>query len=170
MKTVRVIVAIFVLALPCACSKKQADTPATASPAAAAARPAPIADPCRLLTQDEASEAAGAKLSPGETRRFGSITRCSFFNKADPSREVMLDVQNETASVPDDQLFDSYTHMPDVHAVSGIGDQALWVHNEIASGFTILKGGHMVEMKLPRSVDPLSPPAQQAAKAIASRM
>jgi len=109
-------------------------------------------------------------LSPGEMRRFGIVTRCSFFYRADPSRDVLLDVQNETAPVTDAELFDSYTHMPDVQRVSGIGEQALWNHSEIGSGLDILKNGHMVEMKVPRSIATVTPPVEKAAKAIASRM
>lgn len=175
MKKLGVVITVAAIVLPCACSKNkpeaQAPTSSAASSSAASpVRATPIADPCKLLTQAEASAAAGATLNPGETRRFGIVTRCSFFNPADPPREVLLDVQNETAPVSDSELFDSYTHMPDVQKVSGIGDQALWVHNQIDSEVDIMKGGHLVQMKVPRSIAAMTPAVENAAKAIASRI
>lgn len=170
MKRLSVFLSLAAMLLPCACSKNKPEAQAASSAAASPARATPIADPCTLLTQAEASAAAGVTLSPGQTRRFGVVTRCTFTDRADPSREVLLDVQNETAPVADPELFDSYTHLPDVQRVSGIGDQALWVHNEIDSEVDILKGGRLVEMKVPRSVTTMTPAITTAAKAIASRM
>jgi hypothetical protein len=81
-----------------------------------------------------------------------------------------MDVHNETAPVADAVLFDSYTHMPDVKPVSGIGDQALWSHSEIGSGLDILKGGRLVQVGLPRTMTTMTPGVERAARLIASRM
>lgn len=174
MRMLGVVITLAAIALPCGCSKSKSETQAatagTTSSEVSPVRATPIADPCKLLTQAEASKIVGATLNPGETRRFGVVTRCSFFNRADPAREVLLDVQNETAPVSDSALFDSYTHLPGVQHVSGVGDQALWVHNEIDSEVDILKGGRLVEMKVPRQVATMTPAVEGAAKAIASRM
>jgi len=107
--------------------------------------------PANLLTQVEASEAIGAKLGPGELKRMGIITRCTYYNRA-TDQMLWLDVHNETAPEPDAVLFDSYTHMPNVKPVSGIGDQALWSHSDFGSDLDILKGGRLVLMGLPRTM------------------
>ena len=175
MKLVRVMMVASALASTCAYSGTKA-RPAHATGASttgSAAATARISDPCKLLTQAEASEAIGAKLDPGELKRFGAITRCSFYNKRDREQELFLDVHNETATVPDAALFDASTHSPDAKPVHGIGDQALWYHSDDRFGGTsldILKGGRFVHVILPRTIKTLTPSVEKAGKLIASRM
>lgn len=171
MRLARVIVIGVAFASACACSEKKATPdqpdPATNVQPASAAR---IADPCKLLTQAEASEAMGAKLEPGVSRQFGVITRCTFSNKRIPEQDLFLDVHNETAPESDSALFDSYTHVPDIQHLSGIGDQALWAHSELSTRLGIFKGGRLVEVGLPRQIVTITPALDKAAKLIASRM
>ena len=88
--------------------------------------PPRIADPCRLLTQAEASEAIGAKLEAGELKQFGGITRCSFYNMRDNEQGLILDVKNENSPTSDSAYFESDSHNPDAKAVSGIGSGILF--------------------------------------------
>lgn len=175
MKLVRVMVVASALASTCACSgtKPGPGQPADASTAGQPASVARIPDPCKLLTQAEASEAIGAKLDAGELKQFGAITRCSFYNKQDREQELFLDVQNETATVPDAALFDASTHGPGTKPVLGIGDQALWYHSDDRFGGTsldILKGGRFVHVILPRTIATMTPAVEKAGKLIAGRM
>lgn len=171
MKLARLIVIAAALASACACSsKKPAPEQASSSTDVQAASVARIADPCKLLTQAEASEAMGAGLEPGVLKRFGVITRCTFSNKRVPEQDLFLDVHNETAPESDSVLFDSYTHMPDIQHVSGIGDQALWAHSELSTRLDIFKGGRLVEVGLPRTVATMTPALEKTGKLIASRM
>jgi hypothetical protein len=165
MKFVRVMVIGGALASACACSGTKAGGTTAQAPSAPR-----IPDPCRLLTQAEASEAIGTKLDAGTLKRFGIITRCAYYNSRTREQELFMDVHNETAPVADPALFDSYTHMPDVKPVSGIGDQALWSHSEIGSGLDILKGGRLVQVGLPRTMTTMTPAVERAARVIASRM
>jgi len=139
-----------------------------------------ITDPCKLLTQVEASEAAGRKLNPGELERFGGITRCTFPDPTDSEGQIFLDVHGETAPVADAALFDSYLHAPNGKPVSGIGDQAVWSHSEMPSpsgrsvmkftSLDILKGGRLVEVRLPGSMTTITAGVEKAGKLIAGRM
>lgn len=178
MKLMRVIVVASAFALICACSgtttgPTQAGDASATGQTAQAATATRIPDPCKLLTQAEASEAIGAKLDAGELKRFGAITRCSFYNKQDRDQELFLDVHNETATVPDSVLFEASTHSPDAKPVREIGEQALWYHSDDRFGGTsldILKGGRFVHVILPRTIKTMTPPVEKAAKLIASRM
>lgn len=171
MKLVRGMILATALVSACACSvSKTGPEQASGGTRAQAAAVARITDPCKLLTQAEASELIGARLEPGELKRLGIITRCAFYNKRAQQLGVFLDVHNDTAPEPDAVLFDSYTHMPNANAVSGIGDQALWSHSEIGSGLHIMKGGRLVQMGLPRTVATMTPAVEKAARLIASRM
>lgn len=170
MRIVRVMIIGGTLASACACSSTKAGPDQAAGTTTQAAPILRIADPCKLLTQAEASEAIGAKLDVGQLKRFGSITRCTFYNGGATEQELFLDVHNETAPVADAVLFDSYTHMPDVRPVAGIGDQALWAHSEIATRLDILKGGRLVEVGLPRTMATLTPAVEKAARLMAGRM
>jgi hypothetical protein len=129
-----------------------------------------IADPCKLLTQNEASEAISTRLGPGEMKTFRGVTRCAFFNTQNREEELWLDVQNETAVVTDVVLFDSLSHGPDVKPVSGIGDRALWAHSQIGTFLYILKGGNMLAIGLPRTMAAMTPAVEKAGKLMASRM
>ena len=169
MKLLRSMILGTALVSACACSGSKTG-PEPADRTAQAAAVARITDPCKLLTQAEASELIGAKLDPGELKRLGIITRCAFYNKAAQELGVFLDVHNESAPEPDAVLFESYTHMPNANPVSGIGDQALWSHSEIGSGLDILKGGRLVQMGLPRTIASMTPAVEKAARLIASRM
>ena len=168
MKPFLLITGVVALAAACGCSSGKSESPVQAA-SAPAARAAPIADPCKLLTQAEAAEAIGMNVGPGETKRMGIITRCAFHDQAGQDLVIWLDVHNETAPVADPELFDSYTHL-EVKPVSGIGEQALWAHNQIGTNLSILKGGRMVEVGLPREMATITPAVEQAAKLIASRM
>lgn len=159
----------------CACSSTKAapDQAAGAGTTVQAAPAARIADPCKLLTQAEASEAIAAQVDAGELKQFGVITRCSFYNKRDSQQELLLDVQNDKAPVADSVLFDSSSHGPDAKPVPGIGDQALWFHSEGFGGGTsldILKGGRLVHIILPRTIKTMTPAVLNAARLIAGRM
>jgi hypothetical protein len=158
------------LAISCGCSSNKTE-PSNQPSSQASASPSspPITNPCSLLTQAEASEAIGAKLGPSDLRRFGIVTRCTYSNRGS-DQGLWLDVRNETAPVADAALFDSYTHMPDVKPIAGIGDQALWTHSQIGTGLDILKGGRLVQIGLPRTMATMTPAVQKAAQLIASRM
>jgi hypothetical protein len=169
MKFFQAITVLTLFAAVCACSGTKNGAAEPASTSAPAAQTVRIADPCKLLTQAEASEAIGAKLGPGELKRMGIITRCGYHNRA-RELELFLDVHNETAPEPDAVLFDSYTHMPNVKPVSGIGEGALWSHSDFGSHLDILEGGKLVEMGLPRTLTTITPAVEKAATQIASRM
>lgn len=122
----------------------------------------PISDPCKLLTRAEASSVVGKALVRTDVQHFGPITRCRFFD-ASGDEPIWLDVA-------DAATFDALTHMPGMRPVSGIGDQALWQHDELSTFVHILKGGNMVSMGLPRTVSTLTPAIMKAAKQVAGRM
>ena len=172
MKLVRVMVIGGALASACACSSTKAgpDQLAGVSATAKAAFAPRIADPCKLLTQGEASEAIGAKLQAGELKRFGPITRCEFYSKPDSEQSLLLDVRNETSQVSEATLFDSDTHNPDAKSVPGVGDQAFWFHSELGSLLEIFKAGRLVSVTLPRTMTTATPALGKAARLIASRM
>lgn len=131
--------------------------------ASATARPsAPIENPCRLLTRAEASAAIGQTLVRKDVQHYGPVTRCRFFNAAG-DEPIWLDAA-------DAGTFEGLTHMPDMRPVSGIGDQALWQHDELSTFVYILKGGNMVSMGLPRTLATMTPAVTKAAKLVASRM
>lgn len=122
----------------------------------------PITDPCKLLTLAEASATVGKALVRNDVQRFGPITRCRFFDAAG-DEPIWLDVA-------DAATFDALTHLPGMKPVSGIGNQALWQHDELSTFVHILKGGNMVSMGLPRTVSTLTPGIMKAAKLVARRM
>lgn len=169
MKFFRAVTVLALLAAVCACSGTKNSAAEPSGLQAQAAPTARIADPCKLLTQAEASEAIGAKLGSGDLKHFGIVTRCTYYSLA-TDQKLFLDVHNETAPEPDAVLFDSYTHMPNVKPVSGIGDQALWSHSEIGSWLDILKAGRLVQIGLPHTVTTITPAVEKAATQIASRM
>ncbi len=146
------------------CSGSPGKTVAPSGAQANAAPPPsrPIADPCALLTRAEASAAVGQTLVRNDVQHYGPVTRCRFFN-AQGDEPIWLDVQ-------DAGIFDGLTHLPDVKPVSGIGDQALWQHNELATFVHIQKGGNMVSMGLPRTLSTMTPAVTKAAKLVTSRM
>ena len=160
---------VFVIssALMAGCSGSSGNTSAAPS----AAQPSPstaqrsslsISDPCRLLTLAEASAAVGETLVRNDVQHYGPVTRCRFFNGGG-DEPIWLDVE-------DADTFDGLTHLPDVKPVSGIGDRALWQHNELATFVHILKGGNMVSMGLPRTLSTMTPAVNKAAQLVAGRM
>lgn len=161
------------LAVTCACLSSKSNVPAQdasgSTSAASSAATARITDPCKLLTEAEASEAIGAKLGPGVLKNLGVVTRCAYSNRAQ-EQELWLDVQNSTAVVSDPVLFDSLGHGPDSKWINGIGDQAVWAHSQYATFLYVLKGGNMVAMGLPRTMATVTPAVEKAAKLVATRM
>lgn len=120
-----------------------------------------ISDPCQLLTQAEASAAMGAPVGPGErTLPRPAHPRCRFFTK--DQDELAIDVD-------DLALFDSYAHLGS-QPVPGIGDKALWAHNEFSTQVVIVKGNTMIDLILPRTITMMTPAIQKAARLIASRL
>ena len=148
-----------------ACSSSNPSAGASAPTPQASATPAAvaIADPCKLLTQDEASAALGKRTGPGELKQFGTITtRCSFYSPS-TQEELFLDVSNPG-------LFDAATHLG-ATPVAGIGDKALWQYDAHSSFLFIEKGGKVINLGgLPGGMATPSPAVQQAGKLVASRM
>lgn len=130
--------------------------------ATTAAAAAPIANPCKLLTPAEASAAIGRTLVRSDVQHYGPITRCRFFDAAG-DEPLWLDAA-------DAATFEGLEHLPGVQPVVGIGDRALWQHDELATFLHILKGGDMISMGLPRTLATLTPGVQKAAKLVAGRM
>ena len=175
MKQFRAVAFIVVLSVVFGCSgckSKTADQTAsqTNSSGASAAPTSPrITDPCKLLTQEEASAAIGEKLGPPELKDMGVVMRCAFRIQS-TGHELFLDVQKPTATVADPVLFDSLSHGPDSKPVSGMGEGATWSHSEYATFLYILKGGNMVAIGLPRTTATMTPEVEKAGKLVASRM
>lgn len=155
------------LALLAACSPSNPSAETGAPPQAAAAPTVPaaaaITDPCKLLSQDEASAALGERTGPGQLKQFGKLTtRCSF-HAPSTQHELFLDVSNPG-------LFDAATHLG-ATPVAGIGDKALWQSDAHSSFLFIEKNGRVIDMGgMPGGSATPSPAVQQAGKLIASRM
>lgn len=120
----------------------------------------PIADPCKLLTQAEVSAALGMKFRAGELTHPG-LPRCRFLTASQD--EVFIDVV-------DPSMFDAYAHAPGTTPLPGIGDKALWAHDQFSSDIYIVKGGNMVTIGLPRTVSKMTPAVANVAELVASRM
>ena len=152
------------LAFAAGCSGSAGSATAAGGTQASATQPqsVPISDPCKLLTRAEASAAVGKTLVRNDVQKYGPVTRCRFFD-AGGDEPIWLDVE-------DAATFDGLTHLPDVTPVSGIGDQALWQHSELATFVDILKGGNTVSMGLPRTLSTMTPAVEKTAKLVASRM
>lgn len=150
------------IATGCSGSAGKAAVPSGAAASAAQPPSRPIADPCRLLTLAEASAAIGETLVRNDVQHYGPVTRCRYFNAA-ADEPIWLDVA-------DAATFGGLAHLPGIRPVSGIGDQALWQHDELSTFVHILKGGNMVSMGLPRTLASMTPAVRQAAKRVASRM
>lgn len=157
------VIVLGTLLLAAGCHSSTSAAPAQATTSEAAAKPAspPISDPCKLLSQAEASAALGEKLGAGKLQHFGPVSRCQFF--AGVNEDLFLDSA-------DPATFDALAHGSDAKPVSGIGDKALWQHNEYATFLHILKGGNMISMGLPRTMSNLTPGVENAGKLVASRM
>lgn len=164
MRYVKLFALLTSLALTASCSGSPGNTATTLGPQAAAAqRPSPsISDPCKLLTLAEASAAIGKSLVRNDVQHYGPVTRCRFFD-AGGDEPIWLDVA-------DAATFDGLAHMPGMKAVNGIGDQALWQHDELSTFVHILKGSNMVSMGLPRTFATMTPAVTKAAQLVASRI
>lgn len=160
MNASRLFAVLAILALANGCSGSKSSEATTANPSTPAPHAATITDPCKLLTQDEASALMGAKVNPGELKHFGSVPYCRFLTASQDSFNV---------EVEDPSLFDSYTHDGTV-PVSGIGDKAAWQHTEIDTHLFLLKGSNLVSLALPRTMKTMTPAVEHAAKLIAGRM
>ena len=130
--------------------------------ATAAAAAAPIVNPCKLLTPAEASAAIGQTLVRSDVQHYGPITRCRFFNAAG-DEPFWLDAA-------DAATFEGLEHLPDAKPIAGIGERALWQHDQLSTFLHILKGGNMISMGLPRTLATLTPGVQKAEKLLAGRM
>lgn len=119
-----------------------------------------IKDPCRLLTQDEASTIMGAKVGPGETHNIPPVIRCGYFTNSQD--ELFLDVSGT-------ETFDG-SPAAGFTPVSGVGDKAAWQHDQFGSHLTIVKGPNMVTLGLPPSIHMDSAAMEKFGKLIASRM
>lgn len=163
MRSFRIIVVLGALVFTAGCHSSKSAAPTQATTSVATANPAShtISDPCKLLSQSEASAALGEKLDAGKLKHFGPDTRCQFF--AGENEDLFLDVA-------DPSMFEALAHGSDAKPVSGIGDKALWQHNEYATFLHILKGGNLVSMGLPRTMSNMTPGVENAGKLIASRM
>lgn len=118
----------------------------------------PIANPCKLLTQAEVSAAMGMKFRAGELTHPG-LPRCRFLTAS--SDEVFIDVV-------DPSMFDAYAH--GATPLPGIGDKALWAHDQFSSDIYIVKGGNMVTLGLPRNITRMTPALAKLARLVATRM
>ncbi len=111
-------------------------TASTGSPRSEVTQPARsmavLPDPCKLITQAEASAAWGIKLGPAQPVDLKSLgKRCRF--ETGSFDELFLDATNITG------LVDSYAHLPDAVSVSGLGDKAVWMPGN-TSTLCIVKG------------------------------
>jgi hypothetical protein len=124
--------------------------------------PAPITDPCKLMTQDEASSVMGKKVGPGELTHPGPKPRCRFVTST--FQEIFIDVS--------DPPFVAGLLQDGTVAVSvpGIGDKAAWHHDQYSSALFIVKGSNAVVLGLPSTIATMTPAVEKEAKLIASRM
>lgn len=160
MKWVRVLAALIVCAAITGCLGTKGT--ASFSGGSAIAAPAdPALDPCKLLTQAEASAALGLKVSPGRTiKNLMDTTTCAFATPAGDDLTIAIespDFYNGVAAnggVP----------------VQGIGAKALWLHMPWSNELYVLKDHSLVHVSFPGHATGLSPAMIMAGKQIASRM
>lgn len=106
--------------------------------------------PCGWLTNDQASAAAGAKVTQADDRKSfqGSLNGC-FYRTGDISRGVLIQAYERPSAADAQQFFDQQlkiaarlpgeygkTHSAPVTAVSGVGDQAA----DVATQLFVRKG------------------------------
>lgn len=162
LRTIAVLAVVAGLA-GCSSSKSTATSSSGSSSSAAKGTPAAaftIKDPCRLLTQEEASTIMGAKVGPGETHNIPPVIRCGYFTKSQD--ELFLDVSGTETF--DDSPAAGFT------PVAGVGDKAAWQHDQFGSHLTIVKGPNMITLGLPPSVHMDNAAVEKFGKLIASRM
>jgi hypothetical protein len=164
MSSLRIFVVVILVGLIAGCSGTKNSSAASGNSAVAShPRAAAIANPCKLLTQQEASAVMGAPVrGPGELVHIQNVgARCRFFTKSED--ELFLDAT-------DDSLYDTYSHLGGV-PVPGIGgDGAMWLHSQVGSYLYIKKDGNMITMGMPRTITTVTPAVIAAGKAIASGM
>ncbi len=140
--------------------------PASAASSEVASLP-PVIDPCKLLTQAEASTLAGAKLSAAvEAGAAGTQTLCQYTSDPNgPTAQVEVisgDGAKKELDIDRDTLGHKFTSVP------GIGDEA----DQEDGNIFIRKGDNWVDINLVKLNDPAQnvQPMQTAAKIVASRL
>jgi predicted small secreted protein len=118
----------------------------------------PIANPCSLATLDEVSAVMGRRSQPGELHQAFNGNRCNFYD-ASSQYEVFLQTVDWRLAGP---------VMTSENTLQGIGERAYWSYGSIY----VLKNGHgmMVGFQLPHFLSSPTPPAENFAKQVASRM
>ena len=129
--------------------------PSTKAPSAAAAR-ATTLDPCRLVTQAEASAMAHASFGPGLEQRSSGARRCVYgsqtanvltvFAAAAPTADAAKASWDQLLAQAQQGLSDAPAGAVKLTPESGIGDRAQWVELDLsaldvsARGLAFLKG------------------------------
>jgi hypothetical protein len=145
----------------CSGSKASSVTASNSSPAQPAQQNSSRASVnlCKLVTQEEVSQAMGRKSGPGEFHNdLGG--RCNFY---DSTSQYEIFLQNmDPASI------DSLAQLGGQKAAPGIGDRAYWADGSLY----VEKGnrGIQIGFSLPHASDKLSPAAEKLSKLIVSRM
>ncbi len=125
--------------------------------------------PCGWLTNDEASAAAGAKVTQAEDRKTlqGTFNGC-IFHTGNVSRSVLIQAYERPSTADAQQFFDQQvkiaarlpgeygkTHSLPVTAVSGIGDQAA----DVAAQLFVRKGAVIFIVSISSPLDESQTPA-----------
>lgn len=171
MKWLRVLASLLAFAAITGCSGSKA-TASGAQGASGSARASgggstasPIAraplDPCKLLTQREASAAAGVQVRAGKpVPNLLDTTTCDF----DTPANDQLTITEEPMD-----LYDSFA-VTGGTSIRGIGEKAQWENIFGSVHLLIVEHGRMVEVIFPQKATSLSPAMTEAGKQIASRM
>lgn len=140
--------------------------PASATASEVASLP-PVIDPCKLLTQAEATTLAGVKLNAAvEAGAAGTQTLCQYTSDpSGPTAQVEIitgDGAKKELDIDRDTLKHQFTSVP------GIGDEA----DQEDGNIFVRKGDNWVDINLVKLNDPAQnvQPMQTAAKIIASRL
>lgn len=125
--------------------------------------------PCGWLANDQASAAAGAKVTQAEDRKSfqGSLNGC-FYRTSDISRGVLIQAYERSSAADAQQFFDQQvknaarlpgeygkTHSAPVTAVSGVGDQAA----DVATQLLVRKGAVIFVVSISSPLDQSQTPA-----------
>jgi hypothetical protein len=164
--TATVTVTTTVTATASAPASAPAVSPASAAGSEVASLP-PVIDPCKLLTQAEATTLAGVKLNAAvEAGAAGTQTLCQYTSDpSGPTAQVEIitgDGAKKELDIDRDTLKHQFTSVP------GIGDEA----DQEDGNIFIRKGDNWVDINLVKLNDPAQnvQPMQTAAKIIASRL
>jgi hypothetical protein len=164
--TATVTVTTTVTATASAPASAPAVSPASAAASEVASLP-PVIDPCKLLTQAEATTLAGVKLNAAvEAGAAGTQTLCQYTSDpSGPTAQVEIitgDGAKKELDIDRDTLKHEFTSVP------GIGDEA----DQEDGNIFIRKGDNWVDINLVKLNDPAQnvQPMQTAAKIIASRL